>query len=151
MAEPSKILLVEDDSHDVELTLSALTENHLTNEIVVVRDGAEALDYLYRRGAYQSREAGNPEVILLDLKLPKVDGLDVLKRIKADPDLKTVPVVMLTSSREEKDLVESYNSGSNAYVVKPVRFGDFLEAVRQVGLFWTVINQPPPGSVGQTH
>ncbi len=151
MAKPSKILLVEDDPHDVELTLSALTENHLTNEIVVARDGAEALDYLYRRGAYQSREEGNPEVILLDLKLPKVDGLDVLKRIKADPDLKTVPVVMLTSSREEKDLVESYNSGSNAYVVKPVRFGDFLEAVRQVGLFWTVINQPPPGSVGQTH
>ena len=151
MAEPSKILLVEDDPHDVELTLSALSENHLTNEIVVVRDGAEALDYLYRRGFYQSREAGNPEVILLDLKLPKVDGLDVLKRIKADPDLKTVPVVMLTSSREEKDLVESYNSGSNAYVVKPVGFGDFLEAVRQVGLFWTVINQPPPGSVGQTH
>ncbi len=151
MAEPSKILLVEDDPHDVELTLSALTENHLTNEIVVVRDGAEALDYLYRRASYKSREAGNPEVILLDLKLPKVDGLDVLKRIKADPDLKTVPVVMLTSSREEKDLVESYNSGSNAYVVKPVGFGDFLEAVRQVGLFWTVINQPPPGSVGQTH
>ena len=150
MAEPSKILLVEDDPHDVELTLSALSENHLTNEIVVVRDGAEALDYLYRRGPYQSREAGNPEVILLDLKLPKVDGLDVLKRIKADPNIKTVPVVMLTSSREEKDLVESYNSGSNAYVVKPVGFGDFLEAVRQVGLFWTVINQPPPGSVGQT-
>ena len=151
MAEPSKILLVEDDPHDVELTLSALTENHLTNEIVVARDGAEALNYLYRRGVYQSREARNPAVILLDLKLPKVDGLEVMKRIKAAPDLKTVPVVMLTSSREEQDLVESYSSGSNAYVVKPVGFQDFVQAVREVGLFWTVINQPPPGSVDQTH
>ena len=151
MAKPSKILLVEDDPHDVELTLSALTENHLTNEIVVARDGAQALDYLYRRGTYESREAENPAVILLDLKLPKVDGLEVLKRIKADPDLKTVPVVMLTSSREEQDLVESYNSGSNAYVVKPVGFHDFVEAVSEVGLFWAVINQPPPGSVGLTH
>jgi CheY-like chemotaxis protein len=150
MAEPSKILLVEDDPHDVELTLSALTENHLTNEIVIARDGAEALNYLYRRGAYQSREARNPAVILLDLKLPKVDGLEVLKQIKADPSLKTIPVVMLTSSREEQDLVESYNSGSNAYVVKPVGFNDFVQAVREVGLFWTVINQPPPDSTGQT-
>ena len=151
MAKPSKILLVEDDPYDVELTLSALTENHLTNEIVVARDGAEALDYLYRRETYQSREAGNPAVILLDLKLPKVDGLEVLKRIKAAPELKTVPVVMLTSSREEQDLVESYTSGSNAYVVKPVGFQNFVEAVREVGLFWTVINQPPPGSLGQMH
>ena len=151
MAHLGKILLVEDDPHDVELTLTALAENHLTNEIVVVRDGAEALDYLYRRGSYGSREAGNPAVILLDLKLPKVDGLEVLKRVKDDPDLKTTPVVMLTSSREEQDLVESYNSGSNAYVVKPVGFQDFVEAVREVGLFWTVINQPPPGSLGQTH
>ncbi len=150
MAKVGEILLVEDDPNDVELTLTALTENHLTNEIVVVRDGAEALDYLYQRGAYASREAGNPAVILLDLKLPKVDGLEVLKRIKTDPDLKTVPVVMLTSSREEQDLVQSYNSGSNAYVVKPVGFQDFVEAVREVGLFWTAINQPPPGGVGQT-
>ncbi len=149
MAKPGKILLVEDDPHDAELTLSALTENHLTNEIVVARDGAEALDYLYRRGAYGSREAGNPAVILLDLKLPKLDGLEVLKRVKADPDLKAVPVVMLTSSREEQDLAESYDSGANAYVVKPVGFGEFVEAVKEVGLFWTVINQPPPGSVGQ--
>jgi CheY-like chemotaxis protein len=131
---------------DVELTLTALTENHLTNEIVVVRDGAEALDYLYQRGAYASREAGNPAVILLDLKLPKVDGLGVLKQVKADPDLKMTPVVMLTSSREEQDLVESYNSGSNAYVVKPVGFGDFVEAIGELGLFWAVINQPPPGA-----
>jgi CheY-like chemotaxis protein len=151
MVKPGKVLLVEDDPHDVELTLSALSENHLTNEIVVVRDGAEALDYLYRRGTYESREAGNPAVMLLDLKLPKVDGLEVLKRIKTDPNLKTIPVVMLTSSREERDLAESYDSGANAYVVKPVGFHDFVEAVRKAGLFWTVINQPPPGSAGRKH
>jgi CheY-like chemotaxis protein len=150
MAQPSKILLVEDDPHDVELTLMALAENHLSNEIVVVRDGAEALDYLYRRGDYGSREAGNPAVMLLDLKLPKVDGLEVLKRIKGDPGLRTVPVVMLTSSREEQDLAQCYVSGTNAYVVKPVGFNDFMEAVRELGLFWAVINQPPPGSAGQT-
>jgi CheY-like chemotaxis protein len=150
VAKVGEILLVEDDPYDVELTLTALTENHLTNEIVVVRDGAEALDYLYQRGAYASREAGNPAVILLDLKLPKLDGLEVLRRVKSDPDLKATPVVMLTSSREEQDLVESYNSGTNAYVVKPVGFGDFIEAIGELGLFWAVINQPPPGSTGQT-
>jgi CheY-like chemotaxis protein len=149
--EPGKILLVEDDPYDVELTLSALAENYLTNEIVVARDGAEALDYLYRREAYESRAAGNPAVMLLDLKLPKVDGLEVLERIKTDPNLKRIPVVMLTSSREEQDLARSYNSGVNAYVVKPVGFHDFVEAVRELGLFWAVINQPPPGSVGRTH
>jgi CheY-like chemotaxis protein len=148
--EPGEILLVEDDPHDVELTLMALAENHLSNEIFVVRDGAEALDYLYRRGAYGSREAGNPAVMLLDLKLPKVNGLEVLKWIKGDPDLRTVPVVMLTSSREEQDLAQCYASGTNAYVVKPVGFNDFVEAVRELGLFWAVINQPPPGSAGQT-
>ena len=148
MTEPCEILLVEDDPHDVELTLTALRENHLAKEICVVRDGAEALDYLYRHGDYGSREAGNPAVVLLDLKLPKVDGLEVLKRIKGDPDLKTVPVVMLTSSREERDLAESYDLGTNAYVVKPVGFSDFVEAVRELGLFWAVINQPPPGSSG---
>ncbi|MDX6379287.1 MAG: hypothetical protein QOI57_311 [Rubrobacteraceae bacterium] len=151
MEEPGKILLVEDDPYDVELTLSALAENYLTNEIVVARDGAEALDYLYRREAYESRAAGNPAVMLLDLKLPKVDGLEVLERIKTDPNLKRIPVVMLTSSREEQDLARSYNSGVNAYVVKPVGFHDFVEAVRELGLFWAVINQPPPGSVGRTH
>jgi CheY-like chemotaxis protein len=151
MTKLGNILLVEDDPYDVELTLTALTNDQLTNEIVVVRDGAEALDYLYRRGAYESREAGNPAVILLDLKLPKVNGLEVLKRVKSDPPLRTIPIVMLTSSREEKDLAESYDSGSNAYVVKPVGFGDFVEAVRELGIFWAVINQPPPGSVGQTH
>ena len=148
---PGKILLVEDDPYDVELTLSALAENHLANEVVVVRDGAEALDYLYRRGAYESRVAGHPVVMLLDLKLPKVDGLEVLEHVKSNPDLKTTPVVMLTSSREEQDLARSYNLGTNAYVVKPVGFSDFVEAIRKLGLFWTVVNQPPPGSAGQTH
>jgi CheY-like chemotaxis protein len=146
MTNLGKILLVEDDPNDVELTLTALDENHLANEVVVARDGEEALDYLYRRGTYTSREAGNPSVVLLDLKLPKVDGLEVLKRIKDDPDLKKVPVVMLTSSHEEQDLVRSYDSGVNAYVVKPVGFESFIEAIKEVGLFWGVINQPPPGS-----
>ena len=151
MMHPGKILLVEDDPYDVELTLSALAENHLANEVVVVRDGAEALDYLYRRGAYESRVAGNPVVMLLDLKLPKVDGLEVLERVKSNPNLKTTPVVMLTSSHEGQDLARSYNLGTNAYVVKPVGFSDFVEAIRKLGLFWTVVNQPPPGSAGQTH
>jgi CheY-like chemotaxis protein len=151
MTRPGKVLLVEDDPQDVELTLSALTEHHLTNEIVVVRDGEEALDYLYRRRVYETREAENPAVILLDLKLPKVDGLEVLKLVKADPDLKMVPVVMLTSSGEEQDFARSYNSGANAYVIKPVGFSAFVEAVKEVGLFWAVINQPPPGSAGGRH
>ena len=137
------ILLVEDDPNDAELAIMALTENHLDNEIVVARDGEQALEYLYRSGAYESREAGNPIVVLLDLKLPKVDGLEVLKQIKSDPDLRTIPVVMLTSSREERDLIRSYNLGTNAYVVKPVVFEAFIESLKQVGLFWTVINHPP--------
>ena len=144
MAKPSRILLVEDDPNDVELTLSALAENGLANEVLVARDGEEALDYLYRREAYASREEGNPIVVLLDLKLPKVDGMEVLKRVKADPHLKSIPVVVLTSSREEQDLVKCYNSGTNAYVVKPVDFHEFVEAVRELGLFWTVVNHPPP-------
>ena len=141
MAKSDRILLVEDDPNDVELTLSALRESHLANEVAVARDGEEALDFLYRRG--------NPVVVLLDLKLPKVDGMEVLKRAKADPDLKTIPVVVLTSSREEQDLVRSYHSGTNAYVVKPVDFHEFVEAVRELGLFWTVVNHPPPRSVDQ--
>ncbi len=149
MAKPGRILLVEDDPNDVELTLSALAENGLANEVVVTRDGEQALDYLFRRGAYASREEGNPIVVLLDLKLPKVDGMEVLKRVKADPDLKAIPVVVLTSSREEQDLVKSYHSGTNAYVVKPVDFHEFVQAVRELGLFWTVVNHPPPRSVGQ--
>jgi len=141
-----KILLVEDDPNDVELTVMALTENHLANEIVVARDGEEALDFLYRRGAHESREAGNPIVVLLDLKLPKVDGLEVLKQVKSDPDLRTIPVVMLTSSREERDLIRSYDLGTNAYVAKPVSFEELVESVKKVGLFWTVVNHPPLGS-----
>src|SRR5918997_1734105 len=151
MAKLGRILLVEDDPNDVELTLSALSENHLANEVVVARDGEEALNYLYRRGAHASREEGNPIVVLLDLKLPKVDGMEILERVKADPNLKPIPVVVLTSSREEQDLVRSYNSGTNAYVVKPVDFHEFVEAVRELGLFWTVVNQPPPGSASQGH
>src|SRR3712207_3214433 len=135
MANPGRILLVEDDPNDVELTLSALAENGLANEVVVARDGEQALDYLFRRGAYASREEGNPTLILLDLKLPKVDGIGVLKRVKADPHLKTIPIVVLTSSREEQDLMRSYNSGTNAYVVKPVDFQEFVGPVGELGLF----------------
>ena len=147
MTQLKRMLLAEDNEHDVELTLSALSENRLANEVVVVRDGAEALDYLYRRGPYQQREEGNPVVVLLDLKMPKVDGLEVLRRIKEDDGLPQIPVVMLTSSREENDLVESYRLGANAYVVKPVEFNRFVEAVRELGVFWAVINEAPPGSV----
>ena len=142
-----RILLVEDDPKDVELTLTALEEYNLANEVVVVRDGEEALDYLYSRGKYQSRSSDNPAVILLDLKLPKVDGLEVLKQIKSDAKLKMIPVVVLTSSKEEKDMVTSYKLGVNAYVVKPVDFHEFVNAIKELGVFWAVINQPPPGSV----
>ena len=138
---------MDDSAHDVELTLAALEQNRLANEVVVARDGEEALDYLYRRGIFKLRSAGHPAVVLLDLKLPKVDGLEVLNQIKSDEDLRAVPVVMLTSSREEKDLVQSYNLGVNAYVVKPVDFHEFVESLKELGLFWAVINQPPPGSV----
>ena len=147
MTELNRILLAEDNEHDVELTLNALAENRLANEVVVVRDGAEALDYLYRRGGYRLREEGNPVVLLLDLKMPKVDGLEVLRQVKQDDALRQMPVVMLTSSREESDLVESYRLGVNAYVVKPVEFSRFVEAVRELGVFWAVINEAPPGSV----
>ncbi len=147
MSELKSILLAEDNAKDVELTLSALGENNLANEVIVVRDGAEALDYLYSRGKFQMRAKGNPAVILLDIKMPKVDGLQVLKTIKSDTQLKSIPVVMLTSSREEKDIVESYKIGVNAYVVKPVNFGEFVTAVKELGAFWAVINEPPVGSV----
>jgi CheY-like chemotaxis protein len=142
-----RILLVEDDPKDVELTLTALEEYNLANEVVVAHDGAEALDYLYRRGNFGERPNDNPAVLLLDLKLPKVDGLEVLQQIKSDENLKMIPVVVLTSSREEKDMVASYKLGVNAYVVKPVDFHEFVNAVKELGMFWAVINEPPPGSV----
>jgi len=148
MGNPGKILLVEDDPNDVELTLSALAENHLANEVFVVSDGEEALDYLFYQGGYESREEGNPALMLLDLKLPKVDGMEVLRRVKTDPALRMIPVVMLTSSREEQDLVRSYDLGTNGYVVKPVDFQSFVEAVSGLGLFGAIINHPPPGSAG---
>jgi CheY-like chemotaxis protein len=139
-----RILLVEDNPKDVELTLEALEENHLANEVIVLRDGAEALDYLYLRGQFANREPGLPVVILLDLKMPRVDGLEVLAQIKADPRLKQVPVVMMTSSREEQDLVKSYSLGVNAYVVKPVGFQQFVDSVKQLGFFWAIVNEAPP-------
>jgi CheY-like chemotaxis protein len=149
MPELKRILLVEDNANDVELTFAALEENHLANEVVVVRDGADALDYLYRRGIYKMRAEGHPAVVLLDIKLPKVDGLEVLKTVKSDPNLRTIPVVMLTSSREEVDLITSYGLGVNAYVVKPVDFKDFVNAIKKLGLFWAVINEPPPGAIAK--
>ena len=144
MTELRQILLAEDNPNDVELTLAALRENHLANEVVVVRDGAEALDYLYRRNGYASRTGGNPALMLLDLKMPKVDGIEVLRQVKSDPATRTIPIVVLTSSREEQDLVMSYNLGVNAYVVKPVDFPEFVQAVRLLGGFWAVLNEPPP-------
>ncbi len=148
MADIQRILMAEDSANDIELTLSALDEHHLANHVDVARDGEQALDYLYRRGAYAERPPGNPAVLLLDLKMPKVDGLEVLRQVKSDPALKTIPVVMLTSSREEGDVLRSYELGVNAYVVKPVAFADFMDAVRQLGGFWALINEPPrAGSV----
>jgi len=145
-----RILLVEDDPKDVELTLAGLAEYNLANEVVVAHDGEEALDYLYRRGSHEKRSNGNPAVMLLDLKLPKVDGFEVLQQIRADEQLKMLPVVILTSSREECDLVRGYKLGVNAYVVKPVDFHQFVNAVKELGVFWAVINEAPPGSVNKT-
>lgn len=139
-----RVLLAEDSARDVELTLAALEQNHLANEVVVTRDGAEAWDYLNHRGAFADRPPGNPAVVLLDLKMPKMDGLEVLRQMRASPALRSIPVVMLTSSREERDVVQSYELGVNAYVVKPVAFEEFMAAVRNLGLFWAVLNQPPP-------
>ena len=147
MASIGRILMVEDDPKDVDLTLTALEDYHLANEVVVAGDGEEALDFLYCRGKWASRPRENPAVMLLDLKLPKMDGLEVLKQVKADEKLQLIPVVVLTSSREEKDLVASYRLGVNAYVVKPVDFHEFVNAIRELGVFWAVINAAPPGSV----
>lgn len=144
MSKIKRILLAEDNPNDVELTLAALQECRLTNEVEVVRDGAEALDYIYQRGDFAGRSNGLPGVILLDLKMPRVDGIEVLRQIKSDPALRQIPVVMLTSSREEKDLVMSYDLGVNAFVVKPVDFAQFVEAIRTLGVFWAIVNEPPP-------
>lgn len=146
MAELKPILLVEDSPKDVELTLAALEQCQLANAVIVARDGAEALDHLYARGAHAGRNSSDPAVVLLDLKLPKIDGLEVLERIRADPRLRHTPVVMLTSSREERDLVQSYRLGVNAFVVKPVGFEQFFQAIRDLGMFWAVLNEPPPRS-----
>ncbi len=144
MKPMKRILLAEDSPRDVELTLSALNEHHLANQVVVVRDGVETMQYLRRQDAFANRPEGNPVVILLDIKMPRWNGLDVLREIRSDPQLKLIPVVVLTSSREEPDLVECYRLGVNAYVVKPVTFTEFVDAVKELGLFWAVINEPPP-------
>ena len=138
------LLLAEDNPKDVELTLEALSEHNLANQVVVVKDGVEAMEYLHCEGKYKLRTQGNPAVVLLDIKMPRMDGIEVLHAIRNDPTLKMLPVVMLTSSREEPDLKRSYELGANAYVVKPVDFVDFIEAVKQVGVFWAVINELPP-------
>lgn len=141
------ILLVEDNPHDLELALVALERTHLANEVIVVRDGVEALDYLYRRGEHADRMAGNPAVVMLDLKLPRVDGLEVLEAIRNDQNLHSIPVVMLTASNEESDLDRAYQLGVNAYVVKPVKFQEFVSAICGLGVSWAILNEPPLGSV----
>jgi CheY-like chemotaxis protein len=146
MTSLKRILLVEDSPRDAELVLAALAENHLANEVVSVSDGVEALDYLYRRGQFSGRSNGQPAIILLDLKMPRLDGTEVLRQIKGDPVLRIIPVIVMTSSREEQDLLRTYQLGANAYVVKPVKFADFMEAVTKLGAFWAIINVPPPGS-----
>ncbi len=145
MLKPS--YLVEDDKRDLELTLVALERSQLANEVIVVRDGAQALDYLLREGEFKDRDEGNPAVVLLDLKLPKVNGLEVLQKVRATPAMRSMPIVMLTSSQEESDVVKSYELGVNAYVVKPVEFKQFVAAIADLGVFWAVLNEPPPGSM----
>jgi len=146
VADLRPILLVEDNPRDLELTLAALAKCQLANEIIVARDGAEALDFLHARGEHADRTPGDPAVVLLDLKLPKIDGLEVLEKVKKDPRQRQIPVVMLTSSREERDLVKSYELGVNAFVVKPVDFNAFFEAIQDLGMFWAILNEPPPGA-----
>lgn len=145
MSDKKKILFVEDNINDIELTLTALAEYGLANEVIVVNDGEEALDYLLCKGHFASRPRSLPVVVLLDVKLPKIDGLEVLKKMRSDPELKVIPVVMLSSSREEKDLLTSYAFGASAYVVKPLDFSEFVATIKQLGLFWVIINEPPPG------
>ena len=145
-----RILLVEDSQADAELAMRGLTEYRLANEVLHVRDGVEALDYLYRRGAFAHRPEGHPALVLLDLKMPRLDGTEVLRQLKADPTLQRIPVVVMTSSREDVDLHRTYALGANAYVVKPVKFHEFVDAVKQVGSFWGVLNEPPPGTIQQS-
>ncbi len=147
MSELKTILLAEDNPKDVELTLEALSEFNLANRVIAVKDGVEVMEYLQYKGKYQNRVQENPAVILLDIKMPRMDGIEVLNAIRSDPALKRLPVVMLTSSKEEPDLKRCYELGANAYVVKPVDFTDFIDAVKQVGVFWAVINEIPPESV----
>lgn len=142
-AEVKRILIVDDSPKDVELVIAALAEKNLANKVVVAEDGEEALDYLYKRGKF-ANEKGNPAVILLDIKMPKMDGIEVLRHIRANPTFKVIPVIMVTSSREEKNLVESYQLGANSYVVKPIDIVQFIDAIKVLGQYWAVINQPPP-------
>jgi len=146
MIELRTILLAEDNPKDIELTLEALADHNLANQVVAVKDGVEAMEFLRREGPFRLRQSGNPAVVLLDIKMPRMDGLEVLRAIRSDPSLKLIPVVILTSSREEQDLITSYALGVNAYVVKPVNFKEFVEAVKQLGIFWAVINELPPES-----
>ncbi len=146
MSTLKPILIVEDNPNDLELTLNALEKSRLANEVIVARDGAEAVDYLFRRGSFADRPVGNPAVVLLDLKLPKLDGLEVLRMVRADDQIGRTPVVLLTSSREERDVINGYKLGVNAYVVKPVDFAEFVQAIQDLGVFWAVLNEPPPGS-----
>jgi CheY-like chemotaxis protein len=145
-----RILLADDSPRDTELAIDALAQHNLASEVIAVRDGVEALDYLYRRGQFVDRPDGQPAIVLLDLKMPKVDGIEVLRQMKSDPKLKVIPVVVLTSSREGLDIARSYELGVNAYIVKPVQFQNFVEAMKQVGIFWAVLNEPPPGSVARS-
>jgi CheY-like chemotaxis protein len=149
MQHLKRILLVEDDNMDIELTLATLAEHNLANDVAVVRDGVDALDYLYRRESFSRRPAGHPVVIMLDLKMPRLDGIQVLRQIRADETMRTIPVVVLTSSHESTDLKQCYKLGVNAYVVKPVRFAEFMDAVKQTCVFWALTNQPPPDLVEQ--
>jgi two-component system, response regulator len=151
MSSLKRILLVDDSPRDTELIIEALSTNNLANEVLSLSDGAEALDYLYRRGQFADRGNGQPIVILLDLKMPKVDGIEVLRQVKTDPDLKVIPVVVMTSSREEQDLINTYELGVNAYVVKPLKFNEFVAAVAQLGAFWGIYNEPPPGTRRRPH
>jgi CheY-like chemotaxis protein len=145
------ILLAEDNSNDVELILAAFQEAQINNEVISTRDGEQALNYLFRRGEYAARTAVSPALVILDLKMPRVDGREVLREIRAHPELSTVPVVILTSSKEERDLLQTYQLGANAYVVKPVAFGEFISAVSKLGSFWALLNEPPPTGSSRFH